>query len=175
MTLETCRIATPVGPLTLFVREGALVGVAFEGEDARLAAFLRRTWGAFETRPAGDPGGHASRLRAYFAGDLAAFEGAPIDPRGTPFQRKVWQELLRIPAGTTVAYSDIARRIGAPDAVRAVGAANGANPIPVVIPCHRVVARDGSLHGYGGGLDRKRRLLEHEGVTLGPGSRALFA
>ncbi len=175
MTFETCRIATPIGPLLLLVRESALVAVGFEGEDDRLEARLRRIWGGFEARAARDPGGHASRLRAYFDGDLAAFEDITLDARGSPFQMKVWIELLRIPAGTTVAYSEIARRIGSPDAVRAVGAANGANPIPVVVPCHRVVAADGSLHGYGGGLERKRWLLEHEGVTPRGASRALFA
>jgi methylated-DNA-[protein]-cysteine S-methyltransferase len=89
-----------------------------------------------------------------------------VDPGGTPFQRRVWDELRRIPAGSTVSYSELARRLDAPKAVRAVAAANGSNPVAIVIPCHRVVAADGRLWGYGGGLERKAWLLAHEGVAL---------
>jgi len=93
-----------------------------------------------------------------------------VDPGGTPFQRAVWAALRRIPPGTTCSYTDLARAVGAPTAVRAVGTANGANPVAVVIPCHRVVRSDGSLGGYGGGLDRKRWLLEHEKAALPAGA-----
>jgi methylated-DNA-[protein]-cysteine S-methyltransferase len=103
-------------------------------------------------------------LDQYFAGKLRQFD-IPLAPRGTAFQLAVWEALTHIPFGETIAYRDLAIRIGNPTAVRAVGAANGANPIPIVVPCHRVIGADGSLTGFGGGLDTKRRLLRHEGAV----------
>lgn len=105
-----------------------------------------------------------AQLRAYFAGDLRDFE-VPTKPSGTPFQLRVWKELSRIPFGETISYGEQARRIGMPKAVRAVGRANGVNQIAVIVPCHRVIGSNGKLTGYGGGLDRKARLLALEGVT----------
>lgn len=104
-----------------------------------------------------------AQLDAYFAGTLKTFD-LPVAPQGTPFQQRVWEALQAIPYGATRSYGDLAAAIGQPSAVRAVGAANGRNPISIVIPCHRVIGADGSLTGYGGGLPRKRRLLELEGV-----------
>jgi methylated-DNA-[protein]-cysteine S-methyltransferase len=139
---------SPVGPLTATTRDGVLVGLAFDGS------------GGTDDLPE-----VAEALRRYFAGDLAAFDGLAIDPLGgTPFQREVWAALREIPAGRTASYADIAERIGRPRAVRAVGAANGQNPVAIAIPCHRVIGRDGTLTGYGGGLPRKEWLLRHEGV-----------
>jgi methylated-DNA-[protein]-cysteine S-methyltransferase len=109
-----------------------------------------------------NPAGLTDAIAAYFAGDLAAIDGLPVETRGTPFQRAVWSGLRAIPCGTTVSYSELARRIGRPAAVRAVGLANGANPVGVVVPCHRVIGKGGTLVGYGGGLERKRWLLAHE-------------
>lgn len=111
------------------------------------------------------------QLADYFDGKLREFS-VPLAPAGTPFQRTVWNALLEIPFGVTTTYGDIARLIGRPSAVRAVGAANGANPIPIIIPCHRVIGRDGSLTGYGGGIATKRLLLGLEGNPLPP-SRAV--
>ena len=108
----------------------------------------------------------AKQLRAYFAGERQTFD-LPLAPHGTEFQQSVWSELQRIPYGETTTYSKIAERIGRPAAVRAVGAANGANPIPIVIPCHRVIGASGSLTGFGGGLDVKRRLLAMEARLAG--------
>lgn len=105
-----------------------------------------------------------SQLDAYFSGTLRRFD-IPLAPRGTEFQLAVWEALTHIPYGETITYSDLAIRIGNPAAVRAVGAANGANPIPIVVPCHRVIGADGSLTGFGGGLDTKRWLLRHEGAA----------
>ena len=102
-----------------------------------------------------------AQLAAYFAGKLLTFD-LPLAPHGTEFQRTVWEELLRIPYGDTISYADLARRIGKPSAMRAVGAANGANPIALIVPCHRVIGADGTLTGYGGGLPAKRWLLDHE-------------
>jgi methylated-DNA-[protein]-cysteine S-methyltransferase len=106
------------------------------------------------------------QLSAYFARELRDFE-LPLRMDGTPFQRRVWDELRRIPFGGTCSYTELARRIGQPGASRAVGSANGRNPIAIVVPCHRVIAADGTLGGYGGGLDRKEWLLEHEIAVLG--------
>jgi len=103
----------------------------------------------------------ALQLDAYFAGELREFE-LPVDPGGTAFQRTVWQALQTIPYGITVSYGELAQQLKKPTATRAVGAANGANPLPIVIPCHRVIGADGALTGFGGGLDIKRWLLEHE-------------
>jgi methylated-DNA-[protein]-cysteine S-methyltransferase len=105
------------------------------------------------------------QLRAYFAGELFDFD-LPLAPAGTAFQRRVWDELQRIPFGRTVSYGEIARRLGVPGAARPVGAANGRNPIAIVVPCHRVIGTDGTLTGYGGGLARKRWLLDHEAGAL---------
>ena len=104
-------------------------------------------------------------LSRYFSGECAALESIGVELNGTGFQKKVWQALRRIPSGSTISYAELARRIGEPSAVRAVGAANGANPVALVVPCHRVIGSDGSLTGYGGGLERKRWLLVHEGVV----------
>ena len=109
----------------------------------------------------------ARQLRAWFSGILREFD-LPLDPHGTPFQQRVWREVAEIPYGRTRSYQQIAAAIGSPRAVRAVGAANGANPLPIIIPCHRVIGANGNLTGYGGGLALKRRLLEMEGSLAGP-------
>jgi methylated-DNA-[protein]-cysteine S-methyltransferase len=105
-----------------------------------------------------------NKLSAYFAGELSALAGLTVLTGGTPFQRQVWAALRKIPIGKTTSYGALAQRIGRPNAIRAVGLANGANPVGVVIPCHRVIGADGSLTGYAGGLERKRWMLEHEGA-----------
>ena len=160
--LETARMDTPIGLLVVVAREEKLVAVSFRDRSDDLVRQLEQRFGAlaFEERP--DPGGIVRRLRAYFAGDLAVLDTIPADPGGTPFQARVWAELRKIPVGSTVSYSELARRTDTPDAVRAVGAANGRNPISLVVPCHRLIGGDGSLTGYGGGLWRKRWLLRHE-------------
>jgi methylated-DNA-[protein]-cysteine S-methyltransferase len=170
-TLETTRIDSPIDALEVFAREGRVVAIAFAGSAERVGAELEKRLGPCELREAGDPAGARSAFAAYFAGDLGALDVLEVETGGTPFQRRVWEALRRIPAGSTLAYSELAQLIGSPTAVRAVGAANGRNPVPIVGPCHRVLARDGSLWGFGGGLDRKRWLLEHEGVALAEASR----
>lgn len=143
---------SPVGPLTLLSDRGRLTGVHFAGFQSPSG-----------TRQVVDAVLDAARhqLDEYFSARRTAFD-LPLAPAGTPFQRRVWDALLKIPFGETRSYSDIARAIGQPTATRAVGAANGANPIAIVVPCHRVVGADGSLIGFGGGLDRKRFLLRLE-------------
>lgn len=116
----------------------------------------------------------ATEMAEYFAGTRREFT-VPLSPEGTPFQHRVWDALLRIPFGQTRTYLDIARDLGDPNAVRAVGGANGSNPLAIIVPCHRVIASDGTLHGYAGGLDRKRWLLEHEGASVFGEGHGLFA
>jgi methylated-DNA-[protein]-cysteine S-methyltransferase len=133
-------------------------------DRGRLTALYLR----HDEHPDGDGPFDAAReqLDAYFAGELEAFD-LELAPHGTPFQLRVWDELCRIPYGETISYSQLARRLGDPKLVRAVGLANGRNPLSIVIPCHRVIGADGSLVGYGGGLERKSWLLEHEAVASG--------
>ena len=155
-------MGSPLGPLTVFGSGQRLMGVEF-GDD-RASFEHRRLAGVVNEHP--DPAGAVTALRAYFSGDLQALDWLSVDPIGTTFQRLVWNALRGVRAGHTASYADIANAIGAPKAVRAVGAANGANPIAIVVPCHRIIGSSGSLVGYGGGLERKRWLLEHEGVLL---------
>jgi O-6-methylguanine DNA methyltransferase len=162
------RIPSPIGHLAAFVCRGALVAVDFDETRAShtLAALTRRL-GLSAFQDADDALDLQDRFHAYFdERDPWALADIPVDPGGTPFQQAVWSILRSIPPGTTRSYADVARHIGSPGAVRAVGAANGANPIPVVIPCHRVVRTGGALGGYGGGLERKVWLLAHERAAL---------
>ena len=161
--LENTTVETPAGAFWLAAKDGALVAAGFAEARPRLLARLEARFGPLDVREADDPAGAASALRRFVAGDLGAVEGLAVDAGGTPFQRDVWAALRAIPAGTTVTYAELARRVGRPRAVRAVGAANGANPVSIVVPCHRVVGKDG-LRGYAGGLPRKAWLLGHEGA-----------
>ncbi|MGH6959080.1 MAG: methylated-DNA--[protein]-cysteine S-methyltransferase [Dongiaceae bacterium] len=158
------RIATPIGELVIVADETSrLRAVEWTESDARMRQALRRHYGDFTLTTAANPSGLTAALRDYFAGDLAAVDGLPVAARGTDFQRAVWQALRQIPCGETISYGTLAQRVGRPTAVRAVGLANGANPVSIVVPCHRVIGSDGSLTGYGGGMERKRWLLAHEG------------
>lgn len=160
------EISSPIGALTCVLHEGRLVALDFEGNADRLRRLLTRRFGAVALPPGTAAGSAARAIEAYFEGDWRALDGVVVDLGGTPFERRVYDELRRIPRGEVTTYAAIARRIGNPEAVRAVGAANGKNPVSIVVPCHRVIGRDGSLTGYAGGLDRKRWLLTHEGVAL---------
>ena len=162
----TC-VGSPIGDLALAAGpSGGLCLVRYGAADADVTATLRRWYGAAPIEVHPDPAGVATALDRYFAGDVAALDGIDVELNGTDFQRRVWTALRGVRAGTTVSYSDIARSIGAAAAVRAVGAANGANPVALVVPCHRILGQNGTLTGYGGGLDRKRWLLQHEGARL---------
>ena len=153
----------PIGPVLLASDGHSLLALDFGAPEERLIRLLRARFGPDVTlREADDPQGFASAVRAYFAGDLAALDRMPADGGGTLFQRRVWAALREIPAGQTRSYGEIASRLGIPGAARAVGAANGRNPVNLVVPCHRVVGSSGDLTGYGGGIERKRWLLAHE-------------
>lgn len=162
MTLECAEFASPIGEIVVAAHEGRLCALGFAEQWPRKRAWLEKRFGQLEFREAADPAGAVASLRKYFAGDLEALAAVAVDTGGTPFQQRVWEELRKIPAGQTVSYADIAAAIGAPSAVRAVGAANGANPVALVLPCHRVIGSNGQLTGYGGGIERKRWLLRHE-------------
>jgi len=155
-TLYFSRINSPIGLLTLAVSQRGLVALEFG------AGKVGKGWveSAEKVAP------YARQLEEYFAGRRQLFD-LPLDLRGTDFQKRCWRELLKIPYGETRSYADIARAMGNPSAVRAVGLANGQNPIAIIVPCHRVIGSDGSLTGYGGGLESKRKLLELEGALSG--------
>lgn len=165
MNLKLKAVKTPVGPMTLIARGDALVALSFSSglvPGDPLARHLELHLGAFALCSHADPAGAATRLAAYFDGDLDALRAQPVELHGTPFQLDVWRALQAIPVGTVIAYRTLAERVGRPDAWRAVGAANGANPVAVFVPCHRVIASGGGLGGYGGGLPMKTWLLRHE-------------
>ena len=151
--IELSRVDSPIGPLVLATGPHGLCALSLRGRMPELGA---------PAREGAPPREIAGALAAYFAGDLRAIDALEVDPQGTPFQRRVWAALRTIPAGTTWSYAELARAVGRPTATRAVGAANGRNPIALVVPCHRVIASDGTLGGYGGGLEMKRWLLRHE-------------
>ncbi|ANB16145.1 Methylated-DNA-protein-cysteine methyltransferase [Dokdonella koreensis DS-123] len=153
--MEFDYLQTPIGRLLLVADEAGLRHIDFPNadQDARIDA----SW----NRGRRFLGATIEQLQAYFAGDLTAFDVA-LAARGTAFRKTVWDELVRIPYGQTISYGELARRIRQPNASRAVGAANGANPLPIIVPCHRVIGSSGKLTGFGGGLPTKQWLLEHE-------------
>jgi methylated-DNA-[protein]-cysteine S-methyltransferase len=155
---------SPIGPLTLAERAGRVCLLHFGPDGPEIDRMFDR-WYPGEPRARQALPATVSVLRRYFDGDLAILDTVAVELNGTPFQKQVWQALRRIPHGTTISYAQLARRVGTVSAVRAVGSANGANPVAVIVPCHRVIGSDGSLTGYGGGLERKQWLLAHEGVA----------
>jgi methylated-DNA-[protein]-cysteine S-methyltransferase len=146
---------SPYGPLTLVATDGTLSNLYMTDQRHRPA---QETFGVRDDRPFGEA---IDQLEAYFAAELKEFT-LELHLHGTPFQRRVWEQLLRIPYGETRSYGDLAAALGNPGASRAVGLANGKNPVSIIVPCHRVVGSNGSLTGYGGGLERKQRLLDFE-------------
>lgn len=167
------RIATPVGEVLLVTdADGAVRAFDFTDYEARMMKLLARHYGEVRLTPGRAPEPVRAAIVAYFNGDLTALDGLPVKTGGTDFQRAVWAALRTIPAGQTWSYGQLAQAIGKPAAVRAVGLANGANPIGVIVPCHRVVGANGTLTGYAGGLERKRWLLAHEGSQAGTGQGA---
>ena len=159
------RIDTPIGEMILVAdRDGNLRAADWTDHEERMRKLLRRHYGkdGFTLTPTRDPSGLSDSIRSYLSGELTAIDALPVATGGTAFQREVWRALRKITCGGTVSYAKLAEQIGRPTAVRAVGLANGSNPIGIVVPCHRVIGANGSLTGYGGGMERKRWLLEHE-------------
>jgi methylated-DNA-[protein]-cysteine S-methyltransferase len=166
MNIECAEMASPVGRLSLAVSSGRLIALCFEGHWQKRHAALKQHFGDATFVSSPDPARVVTRLKRYFDGDLGVLAGIETESWGTPFQESVWRQLRLIPVGETRSYSELAIAIGTPAAVRAVGAANGANPVGIVVPCHRVIGSDGKLTGFAGGLPRKKWLLDHEGAQV---------
>jgi methylated-DNA-[protein]-cysteine S-methyltransferase len=160
--LHINRMKSPIGNLMLVWRQDALCALGFDDLEERVIAPLKARFGEFQVVRGPGGGRFRQAMEAYFAGDVAAPDTLAVDTGGTPFQQRVWQLLRQIPPGRTASYGELAARLGSPGAARAVGLANGSNPVAIVVPCHRVIGSNGRLVGYGGGLDRKRWLLSHE-------------
>jgi len=170
-TFNLDRLRTPIGTALLVTdASGVLRALDWEEYEARMGGLLRLQCGAVALREARAPAAVRTALTEYFNGDLDRLKMIEWRIAGTVFQRKVWTALPEIPAGTTMSYGTLATKLGMPKAVRAVGHANGSNPLSVVIPCHRLIGANGALVKYGSGLARKRWLLTHEGVSLKPGA-----
>jgi methylated-DNA-[protein]-cysteine S-methyltransferase len=168
-TFRLSQIATPVGPMLIAVDEQERLRVLdWESHMERMERLMERYYGpgAVTLRESDERHPIRERLEAYIAGDIAAIDDIPTETTGTGFQRRVWAALREIPAGQTWSYGQLAAHVGEPGAARAVGLANGSNPIGVVVPCHRVIGANGTLTGYGGGIERKRWLLRHEGAVF---------
>ena len=166
MRLTIERIQTPIGTILLVSDGAALRVLHFDDDEAKLHGLLRRQYPRDEIGEGRVPAAITAALASYFDGDLRAIDAVPVATNGTEFQRRVWAALREIPVGTTTSYGALAAKLGHPRASRAVGLANGSNPVGLVVPCHRVIGANGSLTGYGGGLSRKQWLLAHEGVRL---------
>jgi methylated-DNA-[protein]-cysteine S-methyltransferase len=157
-------IATPIGTALIVTDEAQLRAFDWEDREASMRRLLRLHYGNVRLEPKSAASTARRAVEAYFEGELTAIDSLPVKTGGTAFQRSVWAALRTIPTGKTTTYGRLAAGLSRPKAVRAVGMANGANPISVVVPCHRVIGADATLTGYGGGLERKRWLLQHEGV-----------
>lgn len=174
--LRLDRLATPIGESLIVTDEaGCLRALDWADREADMARLLRLHYGPMVPEPGAAPANVRRLLGRYFEGDLPCLGAIEWRTAGTPFQRAVWAALTTIAPGETFSYGALATKLGCPKAVRAVGLANGSNPISIVVPCHRVIGTNGALTGYGGGIERKRWLLNHEGATLrdGPAPRDL--
>jgi methylated-DNA-[protein]-cysteine S-methyltransferase len=162
LKLQLDRIPSPIGTVLLVSDGEAVRALDFEDYEPRMHRLLRIHHGRYALTPGKGAGDFGRSIQAYFEGDLAALDRVPVRTEGTEFQQLVWVALRLIPPGTTTTYGGLAARIGRAKASRAVGLANGSNPVAIVVPCHRVIGADASLTGYGGGLDRKQWLISHE-------------
>jgi methylated-DNA-[protein]-cysteine S-methyltransferase len=164
--LQLDHIDSPIGTIVIVVDDNQLCSLGFTDYEERMMNPLQRRYGQVDLVQTGDPSGISSLIRNYLAGDYNSLDTIPVNTGGTTFQQEVWSALRTIPPGTTMSYGELAKQLGRPAAPRAVGSANALNPISIVIPCHRLIGANASLTGYGGGLERKRWLLRHEGVSL---------
>lgn len=166
MELLLDEIETEIGTLLLATTQEMLCALYYGDEQSQLMKRLMRRYGQFQLHRVKNPQGFTDLIKSYFAGDYRALDRIPVRVDGTPFQQQVWSALRTIPTGNTIAYGELAVKVGKPTAARAVGMANAVNPVAIVVPCHRVIGANAKLVGYGGGLDRKQWLLKHEGVNL---------
>ncbi len=166
MKLARVDFSSPIGPIEAYCSNDAVVGLGFSDKAERERSWLERRFDGLDAEPVKDALGLHKALKRYFDGDIHALEELPADGGGTPFQREVWVALRSIKPGETTTYGELAKKLRREGAQRAVGAANGANPISLIVPCHRVIGHANKLTGYGGGLERKHWLLRHEGALL---------
>ena len=165
LTLD--RLASPIGEIQLVTDDlGVVRALDFSSHDERMRTLMGRYYRGAELKTGTAPADVREAIGAYFDGRLDALDGVAWATNGTDFQQSVWAGLCTIPVGETLSYKGLAERLGRPSAMRAVGMANGANPVAIIVPCHRVIGADQSLTGYGGGADRKRWLLRHEGARF---------
>lgn len=166
MQLGFAQVDSPLGLMSLATTDNGVCALGFADQWPRLVERMAARFGEFEFHATAQSEEAAAAIAAYFEGELTAIDALAVDVAGTNFQQRVWRSLRRIPVGETCSYQELAADAGAPKAVRAAGTANGANLVAIVIPCHRVIRSGGGLGGYGGGLDRKARLLQHEGAAV---------
>jgi len=166
MKLLIDKFDSVLGKILLVSDGERLCALDYADYEDRMLLLLRRHYPVFRLRETIDPQGFSTLLGAYFAGDVTCVNRIPVNTGGTAFQRQVWSALRTIPPGTTLTYGELATQLGKPTASRAVGMTNALNPIAIVVPCHRLVGANGFLTGYAGGLERKRWLLQHEGVIV---------
>ena len=171
MDLYQHELESPVGIVYVISDGTNLRAVDFSGYEPRMHRLLARHYDRYVIHAARQASDDCTHLKDYFAGDLHAIDNLAVATNGTEFQRAIWAALRTIPAGTTVSYASIADQVGRPKACRAVGLANGSNPIAIVVPCHRVIGTNHNLTGYGGGIERKQWLLKHEGAVVAEQSR----
>ena len=166
MELLIDKFDSALGKILLVSDGERLCALDYADYEDRMLTLLRRHYPIFQLRETIDPQGFSSVISTYLAGDITCINRIPINTGGTAFQRQVWSALRAIPPGTILTYGELAVKLGKPTAYRAVGMTNALNPIAIVVPCHRLVGADGALTGYAGGLERKRWLLQHEGVRV---------
>jgi methylated-DNA-[protein]-cysteine S-methyltransferase len=168
MELFIDQIESAIGQIWIVCDGDRLCALDYVDCEDRMMSLLRTRYGQFRLTQVANPHGISCHLQAYLERDFTALDQIAVNPGGTAFQRQVWTALRAIPPGTTISYGQLAQQLGKPTAYRSVGMANSLNPVAIVIPCHRVIGAKADLTGYAGGLDRKRWLLQHEGVTLKP-------
>ncbi|MBD2448869.1 methylated-DNA--[protein]-cysteine S-methyltransferase [Nostoc sp. FACHB-152] len=166
MKLLVDKINSEIGTILIASDGEKLCALDFADYEQRMGKLLQRRYASFDFEYVKNPQGFSSKIQAYFEGDRTSLNNIPISTAGTTFQQQVWLALRTIPWGSTISYADLAARIGKPTAYRAVGMANSLNPVALVLPCHRVIGAKAALTGYAGGLERKRWLLNHEGIKL---------
>jgi methylated-DNA-[protein]-cysteine S-methyltransferase len=166
MKLLIDRLKSPIGTIWIVSDGEHLCALDFADYESRMMKLLYQRYQSIETIETTDPQGFSSKIAAYLDGNYASLDDIPVRAGGSNFQQLVWQSLRKIPVGTTIAYGELASKLGKPTAARAVGMANSLNPIAIVVPCHRVIGAKAKLTGYAGGLDRKQWLLKHEGIRI---------
>ena len=164
--LNLNKVDSPLGKILVVTKGSDVCALDFADHEQRMRQILQSHYGDFSLITASDSLGICDRIQAYFSGNYESLATISVNPRGTPFQQKVWSRLREIPVGKTLTYGELAMQLGNPNASRAVGMANSRNPVAIVIPCHRVIGANAKLTGYAGGLARKQWLLKHEGVAL---------